>query len=212
MEGHQENHFKHRCNVVDYMVKHTDAFKPFVEDGIPFNRYISWLRKKGTHAGNDAIVAFAKLHHLNVAIHQLHQPILMIHGAKDSTIARELHIAYHNGEHYSSVRRIDAKTTVHHKDRSASRHTEGNRCSQYKDQPSHQMGKPRSQMDIEKQYKDSRRKTETSWSRRSNSQADVPKLSKGQETHQEVKKTIHKHVPGSVPRDENSLGTGNIED
>ena len=187
------------------MVKHRDTFQPFVEDGIPFNRYISWLRKKGTHAGNDAIVAFAKLHHLNVAIHQLSQPILMIHGVKDSTITRELHIAYHNREHYSSVRRIDAKTTVHHKDRLASRHTEGIRCSQYKDQSSHQMGKERSQMDIEKQYKDSWRKTETSWSR-SNNQADVPKLSKGQKTHQEVKKTIHKHVPGSVPRDENSLG------
>ena len=132
LEGHQENHFKHRCDVVEYVVKHRDTFEPFVEGGIPFNRYISWLRKKGTHAGNDAIVAFAKLHHLNVAIHQLNQPILMIHGAKDSTIARELHIAYHNEEHYSSVRRIDAKTTVHHKDRLPSRHTEGNRCSQYK--------------------------------------------------------------------------------
>ena len=205
LEGHQENHFKHRCDVVEYMVKHRDTFEPFVEDGVPFNRYISWLRKKGTHAGNDAIVAFAKLHHLNVAIHQLNQPILMITGTKDSIIARELHIAYHNGEHYSSVRRIDAKTTVHHKDRLASRHTEWIRCSQYKDQSSHQIGKERSQMDIEKQYKDSWRKTETSWSR-SNNQADVPKLSKGQETHQEVKKTIHKHVPGSVPRDENSLG------
>ena len=205
LEGHQENHFKHRCDVVEYMVKHRDTFEPFVEDGIPFNRYISWLRKKGTHAGNDAIVAFAKLHHLNVAIHQLSQPILMIHGVKDSTIARKLHIAYHNGEHYSSVRRIDAKTTVHHKDRLALRHTEGNRCSQYNDQSSHQMRKPRSQMDIEKQHKDSWRKTETSWSR-SNNQADVPKLRKGQETHQEVKKTIHKHVPGSVAREENSLG------
>ena len=84
--------------------------------------------------------------------------------------------------------------------------TEGNRCSQYKDQSNHQMGKPRSQMDIEKQHEDSQRKIETSWSRRSNRQADVPKLRKGQETHQEVKKTIHKHVPGSVPRDKNSFG------
>ena len=109
LEGHQKNHFKHQCDVVEYMVEHRDTFEPFVEDGIPFNRYISWLKKKGTHAGNDAIVAFAELHHLNVAIHQLSQPILMIHGVKDSTIARELRIAYHNGEHYSSVRRIDAK-------------------------------------------------------------------------------------------------------
>ena len=205
LEGHQRNHFKHRCDVVDYMVEHKEDFEPFVEDGIPFNTYIAWLRKKGTHAGNDAIVVFAKLHCLNVAIHQLSQPILMIHGAKDSTIAQELHIAYHNGEHYSSVRRIDAKATVHHKDRLASRHMEGNRCSQYKDQSCHQMGKPRRQMDIEKQHKDSQRKTETSWSRRSNNQADVPKLNKGQDTPHKMKKTIPKHTPGSVLRDENSL-------
>ena len=61
-------------------------------------------------------------------------------------------------------------------------------------------------MDIRKQHKDSWRKTETSWSRKSDNPADVPKLSKGQETHQEIKKTIHKHVPRSVPRDKNSLG------
>ena len=72
------------------MVKHRDTFEPFVEDDIPFNRYISWLRQKGTHAGNDVIVVFAKLHHLNVAINQLNQPILMIHGAKDSTIVQKL--------------------------------------------------------------------------------------------------------------------------
>ena len=87
LEGHQKNHFKHRCDVVEYMVEHKDNFEPFVEDDIPFSRYIAWLRKKGTHAGNDAIVTFAKLHHLNVAVHQLNQPILMIHGAKDSIIA-----------------------------------------------------------------------------------------------------------------------------
>ena len=29
LEGHQENHFKHRCDVVDYMVEHRYAFEPF---------------------------------------------------------------------------------------------------------------------------------------------------------------------------------------
>ena len=72
------------------MVKHRDTSEPFVEDDIPFNMYISWLRQKGTHAGNDVIVDFAKLHHFNVAIDQLNQPILMIHGTKDSTIVQKL--------------------------------------------------------------------------------------------------------------------------
>ena len=46
------------------MVEHRYAFEPFVEDGLSFNRYTAWLRKMGTHAGNDAIIAFAKIHDL----------------------------------------------------------------------------------------------------------------------------------------------------
>ena len=52
------------------MVEHRYAFEPFV-DGISFNRYTAWLRKMSTHAGNDAIVAFTKIHNLSVVIHQL---------------------------------------------------------------------------------------------------------------------------------------------
>lgn len=36
------------------------------------------LQKLGTHAGNDAIVAFAKLHNVNVIIHQLNGKPLMV--------------------------------------------------------------------------------------------------------------------------------------
>ena len=98
------NHFKHRCDVVDYMVE------PFVEDGMSFNRYTARLKKMGTHAGNDTIVAFAKIHDLNVVIHQLDRPTLIISGAKVSKTAHKVHIAHHNGGHYVSVRRIGVKT------------------------------------------------------------------------------------------------------
>lgn len=36
------------------------------------------LKKLGTHAGNDAIVAFAKLHNVNVMIHQLNGKPLLV--------------------------------------------------------------------------------------------------------------------------------------
>ena len=36
---------------------------------------VAMLKKMGTYAGNDAIVAFAKLYGLNVVIHQLNSPI-----------------------------------------------------------------------------------------------------------------------------------------
>ena len=39
---------------------------------------VNLLKKLGTHAGNDAIVAFAKLHDVNVMIHQLNGKPLMV--------------------------------------------------------------------------------------------------------------------------------------
>ena len=36
------------------------------------------LRKLGTYAGNDAIVAFARLHKVIVVIHQLNSPCLQV--------------------------------------------------------------------------------------------------------------------------------------
>ena len=145
------------------MVKHRYAFEPFIEDGTSFDSYTARLRKMGTHAGNDAIVAFAKLHDLSVIIHQLDQPILTISGAKVVETAQELHIAYHNGEHYSSVRRIEARTTTPIKS---------------------QLGLSRDKMDVKEQPKGIHRKTEASSSARSNHRDDVPKLNGVKEIHQ----------------------------
>lgn len=64
------------------------------------------LAKPGTFAGNDAIVAFARNHQLNVVIHQLNAPLWQIRGTEKSSV-RELHIAYRCGEHYDSVRRLN---------------------------------------------------------------------------------------------------------
>nr|XP_045374430.1 OTU domain-containing protein 3 isoform X3 [Camelus bactrianus] len=70
------------------------------------NALVASLAKPGTFAGNDAIVAFARNHQLNVVIHQLNAPLWQIRGTEKSNV-RELHIAYRCGEHYDSVRRIN---------------------------------------------------------------------------------------------------------
>ncbi|XP_070560699.1 OTU domain-containing protein 3-like [Ptychodera flava] len=105
LEGHTRNHLKHRQDTVQYMIDHRNDFEPFVEDDIPFDRHAVLLRKPGTYAGNDAIVAFARLHEVNVIIHQLNAPLWQVHGTEKSK-AKELHISYHNGDHYSSVRKL----------------------------------------------------------------------------------------------------------
>ena len=109
LDGNDRSHLKHREEVVEYIRKHELDFAPFVEDDIPFMQHINELQKAGTYAGNDAIVAFAKLHEVNVIIHQLDAPSIEIKGNYDVN-ARQLHISYHNGDHYSSVRRLNDST------------------------------------------------------------------------------------------------------
>uniref|UniRef100_H0WKR3 OTU domain-containing protein 3 n=1 Tax=Otolemur garnettii TaxID=30611 RepID=H0WKR3_OTOGA len=78
LEGHSRNHLKHRQETVDYMIKQREDFEPFVEDDIPFEKHVASLAKPGTFAGNDAIVAFARNHQLNVVIHQLNAPLWQV--------------------------------------------------------------------------------------------------------------------------------------
>ncbi|XP_062478869.1 OTU domain-containing protein 3 isoform X2 [Pezoporus occidentalis] len=106
LEGHSRNHLRHRQETVDYMIQQREDFEPFVEDDVPFERHVFNLAKPGTFAGNDAIVAFARNNQMNVVIHQLNAPLWQIRGT-DKSNARELHIAYRDGEHYDSVRRIN---------------------------------------------------------------------------------------------------------
>ena len=62
--------------------------------------------KDGEFAGNEAIVALAKFHRVEIIIHQANQAVWNIDGATEQTTGqkRQLHIAYHDWEHYSSVR------------------------------------------------------------------------------------------------------------
>jgi len=96
---------------------------------VNFNRYcryftllillVSELAKLGEYAGNDAIVAFARLYQVTVVIHQPNFPLWQIkdwesvagdnltkNDEKHFESNRQLHIAYHGGDHYDSVRRL----------------------------------------------------------------------------------------------------------
>jgi hypothetical protein len=74
-----------------------------------YELYIKNLEKPGTYADNGVLVAFSRLYNLDINIHQLDQPIWTINGAiinskKNNQPIRQLHLSYHNGEHYSSIR------------------------------------------------------------------------------------------------------------
>ncbi|GAB0198728.1 OTU domain-containing protein 3 [Grus japonensis] len=106
LEGHLQNHLRHHQEMVDYMIKQQEDFEPFVEDDVLFEKHVTNLAKPGTFTGNDAIVAFARNNQMNVVIYQLNAPLWQIQGMVKNNV-KELHIAYHYGEHYNSVRRIN---------------------------------------------------------------------------------------------------------
>ncbi|XP_042217822.1 OTU domain-containing protein 3-like [Homarus americanus] len=106
LDGTPNTHQKHRQDVVAYMRQNRNDFEPFVEDDVPFERHLSNLAELGTYGGNDCIVAFARLHEVVVVIHQLNAPLWQICGREGKKNMAELHISYHNGDHYNSVRRI----------------------------------------------------------------------------------------------------------
>lgn len=114
LDGSSEQHATHRQQVCDYITKYRSDFEPFIEDDVPFDSHIRNLRQTGTYGGNEVIVAFCRLHGVNVVIHQLGRDPWQICDveAKHSQEAqrrRQLHIAYHNGDHYSSVRALGDK-------------------------------------------------------------------------------------------------------
>ncbi len=56
-------------------------------------------------------MAFSRLRGVSVVIHQVGEPLWRVDGGD-----RELHISYHNGDHYNSVRRsgdAESKTPAH---------------------------------------------------------------------------------------------------
>jgi len=107
LHGNSNDHFLYRTKVVNYMRQNRQDFEPFVEDDISFDSHLSSLAESGTFAGNDSIVAFARLHDITVVIHQLNKPLWQIHGGREGRPGgSEVHISYHNGDHYNSVRRL----------------------------------------------------------------------------------------------------------
>ena len=80
LHGNSNDHFLYRTKVVNYMRQNREDFEPFVEDDISFDSHLSSLAESGTFAGNDSIVAFARLHDITVVIHQLNKPLWQIHG------------------------------------------------------------------------------------------------------------------------------------
>ncbi|KMZ76449.1 putative OTU domain-containing protein [Zostera marina] len=103
LDGNQEQHEKYRHMVVQYIIEHKEDFEPFIEDDVPFETYCKSMNKDGTWAGHMELQASSLIIRSNICIHRFMSPRWYIINFKNRD-ARMIHLSYHDGEHYNSIR------------------------------------------------------------------------------------------------------------
>ncbi|RYY33811.1 hypothetical protein EON62_03880, partial [archaeon] len=109
MSGQEEEHAELRTRVCNYMADKTDDYAPFMleEDGFSsFEDYVSHMRGAGEWGGNLELQALSTMLGVNVVVHQAAQPPWVLR-TNPHPRARAIHLSYHDGNHYNSVRRLD---------------------------------------------------------------------------------------------------------
>lgn len=106
LEGNEDEHPKYRNMVVDFIEAHREDYEPFLEDEVPFDEYCKNMRETSTWAGHMELQVISLVTHTNICIHRILSPRWHIQNYK-SIEAHCIHLSYHNGEHYNSIRRID---------------------------------------------------------------------------------------------------------
>jgi len=87
------------------MKANREAFEPFVEDDEPFDHYVESMGEDGTWAGNLELQAASIELQVNICVYQAGKKPWIIKNFPDDKPM--LHLSYHDGMHYNSVRRAD---------------------------------------------------------------------------------------------------------
>ncbi|XP_027346979.1 OTU domain-containing protein 3 isoform X2 [Abrus precatorius] len=103
LEGNEEEHQKYRSMVVKHILDNREMFEPFIEDEVPFDEYCQSMENDGTWAGHMELQAASLVTHSNICIHRNMSPRWYIRNFDDRGV-HMIHLSYHDGEHYNSVR------------------------------------------------------------------------------------------------------------
>jgi len=107
IEGSEKNHKKYRENAVSYLTEHKDYFKLFLLDTEDIESYIRHQSKDGSWGGHFELVALSALYNVKFCVHMKDQDSVLVQSDENAEADKKvLHIAYHVGEHYSSIRKI----------------------------------------------------------------------------------------------------------
>lgn len=86
------------------MRENKDSFRDFIEDDELIDAYLDKMERDGEWGGQLEMTALSLLHRFNVIVHQVgSKPMIQeVHSPLDSV--KCLHLSYHFGNHYNSVR------------------------------------------------------------------------------------------------------------
>ena len=88
------------------MKNNQDQFEPFVEDDEPFDDYIERMAEEGTWAGNLELQAASCELGVNIRVYQAGERPWTVKNFPEES-APLLHLSYHDGIHYNSVRLLN---------------------------------------------------------------------------------------------------------
>ncbi|KAL1564161.1 ubiquitinyl hydrolase 1 [Salvia divinorum] len=103
LEGDEDQHEKYRGMVVGFIKDNREMFEPFVEDEVLFDDYCQSMGEDGTWAGHMELQAASLVTHSNICIHRNMSPRWYIQNFDKHEVLM-IHLSYHDGEHYNSVR------------------------------------------------------------------------------------------------------------
>jgi OTU domain-containing protein 3 len=99
--GNEDMHVELRHLAVEHVKNNQDDFSPFIEDDENFDKYIKRMSELCTWGGNIELQALSQVLEVNIKIHRVDEPIWEIINHYG---ARSIHLSYHDGDHYNSVR------------------------------------------------------------------------------------------------------------
>ena len=107
IEGNENNYKEYRERCIDYMKENKDEFAPFIEDDVPFDKYIEKMSQNGEWGGNLEIYALSKLLEANFYIYIHEHPMYVVKNFEKPK--RNVMLTYHDGKHYNSLRKLEEK-------------------------------------------------------------------------------------------------------
>eukprot|EP00164_Ancoracysta_twista_P001674 GFYU01002197.1.p1 GENE.GFYU01002197.1~~GFYU01002197.1.p1 ORF type:complete len:350 (+),score=97.49 GFYU01002197.1:223-1272(+) len=110
LDGSPDDHHDYRQKIVDFIDDNEELFEPFIEDDENFTAYVCRMRHEGAWAGHLELQACACVYSVAIVIHQPGGPRLEVTPIT-TTAARTIHISYHSGEHYNSIRNMNDDDT-----------------------------------------------------------------------------------------------------